>query len=153
MALGDKARAKRAERAQKELPDARVLGIGMASAGPDPRLVVLGAVGIWAGVVVLIAVITRQIVLPGGLVVILVMQAVQKPRYLVRTDRGYAVLKRSTWTGRPSSVVARADPAVLDRPVEGQGKRHRYDFGAELVWVLDRELAAVRAGTGAPAAA
>jgi hypothetical protein len=146
MALGVRQRKKIASKAQAKLPDAQVHGVALGHAGPDPMILGLTFAGAYVGIVILILVIFQVLVLPGGLIVILAYYAVAKPRYLVATDRGVAVFKRSVLNNAPTGIVARADPGVLDRLVSSSGNRRLVDVGAERVWVKASEVAALRAG-------
>jgi len=146
VALRRRQRQRLAKKVQKVLPDVRILGVGVGTAGPDPRLLLWAFLGGYLAITLLVSLALRTFVAPGGLLSLAVFFAVSRPRYVVLTDRGVAVLKRGILRGTPKDVTARVDAGILERASAVSHERRQLDLGSERVWIKDSEVRALRVG-------
>ncbi|MGH9000961.1 MAG: hypothetical protein ACRDY7_16395 [Acidimicrobiia bacterium] len=144
MGLMERYQRKSIEAAQRALgDDVRVTDYAVATAGPHP-LVVMGGI-----VVVVLAVLALTGLLVGGIAIILVGNAINKPRALVRTDRGFTLFKRSAFAGKPTDVLAKFDADALAAGVgTPQAGFVPVQLGDERVWVRAKDHARLAAGPG-----
>jgi len=70
------------------------------------------ALGVFIGIFV-VALALGVILLPGGVALLLVMNSIRPPRLVVAADQGVALLSRSSFTGRPSKVLAQLSTAEV----------------------------------------
>jgi hypothetical protein len=116
VALSKRTRDKHAASAAKLLPpgsNIRAYVVGRGHARMATGALVAGAIFLAAFVV---ALLLGYVLIPGVLLLIFVIYQVRPPRSVVVSDQGLAVLGRSMWTGRPSSVVALLPLAPLSSP-------------------------------------
>ena len=140
MGLMARYQEKSIQAAQQTLGDeAKVLDHAATTAGPNPMLLVGGAL---AAVVVIFAVLQ---VLVGGVLIFAVAYTINKPRNLVLTDRGLVLFSRSMG-GRPAKPLGTIDRAVL---ASGAGAAQLgyvpLQLGPERDWIRAKDLQRFRA--------
>ena len=145
MGLMARYQAKSIQAAQQTLGDeATVLDHAATTAGPNPMLLVGGAL---AAVVVVFAVLQ---VLVSGVLIFAVAYTINKPRNLVLTDRGLVLFSRSMG-GRPSRPLGTVDTDVL---TTGAGPAQLgyvpVQIGPERNWIRSKDLARFLGVAGAP---
>jgi len=102
----ERARRKLADRAAPLLGPGTVVRrvfIGRAHARFTTTVAIVGGVFVAAFV---IALVLGVVLLPGGIALILVVNSVRPQRLVVVADRGVALLARSAFSSRPSTVLA-----------------------------------------------
>jgi hypothetical protein len=128
-------------------PDgAEPLAYAAAVSGPDPRKTIGLIIG---GAIVLDIVLAASAHIafgPGALIIVVLMlvySAIDKPRAVVVSDRGVAVVGRSAWSGRSHeilSICASAEwlePAIVQRGSYVEIPTHK-------LWIRRKEYESLR---------
>ena len=124
--------------------DAKVLDHAATTAGPNPVLLIGGAL---IGIGVVYALLH---VLVSGVLIFGVAYAVNKPRNLVLTDRGLVLFSRSMG-GRPSRPLGTVDTDVLTTAAgPAQLGYVPVQIGPERNWIRSKDLARFLGVAGAP---
>jgi hypothetical protein len=133
------------EAAQRVLgPQAKVLDHAATTAGPNPTLLIGGAL------VLVAAVFAAVHVLVSGVLIFGVAYMLNKPRNLALTDRGLVLFSRSLG-GKPASVIGACDASVL---TSGAGPAQLgyvpVQLGGERDWIRAKDLRRFLAAGAAP---
>lgn len=145
MSLSERYQRKSIQQAQAVLGDeVKVLDHAPGYAGPHPYLTAAGIIG----AVLLMALLTGRLL--GGIPIILAGYAINKPRGVVLTDRGFTVFKRSIFLGKLTEPMATLPATALT--VEGGPKQMGYlriPLAAERVWIREKDQRRMTSGARA----
>ena len=151
--MSDRARRKLAERASRVLPGGTVVREAVAGRAQPrftpPVIVVL----VLYAVAMAVALALGVVLIPGGILLLLLVQAIIPQRVVVIADQGVAVLARSSLTGRPSKVVAQLPLSVLHGSQPVGGGKGRLALGPDQITFPRREHERLLAATRTSAVA
>jgi hypothetical protein len=154
VSLGEQARQRRMTEAMALLGrddvravDYRVVGTG----GLPPRRLLLVVGGVALAIVAVIAVAAQVLITGGALPVVavcVIYQVLNRPRGLLVTDRGMALLQLSPFSGRPKPMLdGLVDTDGLDQPVETSSVYGRIRVGEHTAWVKIEDLQRLQLAT------
>jgi hypothetical protein len=146
MALSARNRRKHLKKAVTLLPPdgAQPLDYALGGAGQlPPRLLSLALLGGWVVLTVLLSVVLQSIVVVGFLPMLVLFFLLNKPRGVLLTDRGVALLKCGILNGRPTDLISVDSVEALQRRAETRGGSTKIDVAGRPVWVRDKDLAAM----------
>jgi len=133
------------EAAQRALgSEAKVLDHAATTAGPNPTLLIGGALALVAAVLVVVHVVVSGVLIFG------LAYAINRPRNLALTDRGLVLFSRSLG-GKPSAVIGACETSVLR---SGAGPAQLgyvpLQLGGERDWIRTKDLQRFLAAAGMP---
>lgn len=144
--MRERTRAAHVRKVQQLLPGAQVYQYVVGRGGPNPVYLSLGLIGIWLALIVVIAILTGLVVIPGILLFLLIQYALNPPQALVSCDRGFALVNRSLWNGKPTSVRGLAAPGSA-MPTRQEAGQFRIQLtGGPHIWLSKREEQRLRTG-------
>ena len=143
MSLSNSNRKAGLKKAQKMIPESRVVAYIVGRTGPQPVLAGLALLGGFVAISLLIMVATGAVLVPGLLVFVVVQHFLTPPRSLIVCDHGLALTKRSLLNGRPEDIVARLPHAAVEG-IEKEAGRFRLDLGVEHIWLTKLEEGLLR---------
>jgi hypothetical protein len=114
MAMRKRTRDRQAALVQPMLPAGSTLrgyAVGRGHARLTNTAIVVS--GAFVALFLVFVVVFHVILIPGGLLLIIVINEVRPMRGVALTEQGLALVRRSMWTGRPRDVVALLGPVPL----------------------------------------
>lgn len=147
MSLSSSNRRKQIKKAQQAMPDVRVVEVVIGRSGTNPLIVGWSIFGLFAALSVAVYLATGQFFFLGVIPFAIVQAFASPARGIVIADRGVALMKRSTFSGNLTSIVAMA-PHEGVQPRAVHGTRVELQFLHDTVWVTKKEEALLRNAIG-----